>query len=198
MTRLLLLCALVGAAFFYLREPAPRPVRFASDAPLVIPAAVLATPAPTPSVEEPAESAVTAAAVPVPEPAPRAAGTLAKRAAPIPTSPAPTAIAVLDSPSAGLPARNAAAPRLTVTEILPDGTSRAAGGPTEPALPFARQLARRPAAEAVVEAAPAKPAPESAPSVAATVAAPAPPRPNQADAFFKNAARILAETEIPK
>jgi hypothetical protein len=218
MMRLLVLCALIGAAIFYMREPAQIPAFMTADAPLVPPA--LPTPVPAPLAVGPAPVAAPApvAIVPARDPAPAIASPVeppaaaepasvlakpvARRASPIPTSPVPLAITVHESPSAGLPKETSAAPRLPVTETLPDGTTRAAGGSSEPTLPIARVLARRP-----VAATPDVPAIEAPPAVAKVVAAPPPippaasvpvVRPSQADTYFKNAARILAETEIPK
>jgi len=212
MMRLLLLCVLIGGAWLYLREQPAHTVPFATDAPLEVPvpAPVVVTTAPAPQPAPVADAASTIGTpvtsltppTPLPEQGPQPPKPVAKRASPIPTSPIPTspipqAIAILESPSAGLPQRETAAPRLPVTEILPDGTARAAGGSTEPAPPIARQLARRPAAAATTDAAPAKAIPDAIPSTAPAAPA-ALLRPSQADAFFKNAARILAETEIPK
>ena len=202
MMRLILLCALIGVAVLYMREPARRPAFPTADIPLVAPMAapapVAATPAPQP---EPMPATTVVDETPAaPEATPRPAKPVARRASPIQTSPVPPAIAVLESPSAGLANRVSAAPRLPVTEILSDGTTRTAGGPSEPAPPLARVVSRRPAKESmeakVDEPPPAGPAfPAGLPSQATAVPV---PRPSQADAFFKNAARILAETEIPK
>jgi hypothetical protein len=226
MMRLLVLCALIGAAIFYMREPVQIPAFMTADNPLVPPTPP--TPAPAPVAAGPAPATTPApAAAPAPvaivsaqqrdsvpaiaspvappaaaEPAAVPAKPVARRASPIPTSPVPLAITVLESPSAGLPKETSAAPRLPVTETLPDGTTRAAGGSSGPTLPIARVLARRP-----IAATPEAPAIEAPPAAAKVVAAPPPvppvaavpvARPSQADAYFKNAARILAETEIPK
>ncbi len=202
MMRLILLFALIGAAILYMREPARRQAFPTADIPLVPPVAapmpVAATPVPLP---EPIPATTLVDETPAaPEVTPRPAKPVARRASPIQTSPVPPAIAVLESPSAGLANRVSAVPRLPVTEILPDGSTRTAGGPSEPALPLARVLPRRPAKENMEakadEQLPAAPAVTAGPPSQAT-GAPA-PRPSQADAFFKNAARILAETEIPK
>jgi hypothetical protein len=188
MTRLLLLCALIGAAYLYLQPAAPgpaqRPLSLPADAPLV--PAPVARAEPAPDVPVPVATA-TPDLPKAPEPAPRESRTVARRASPIPTSPLPPALAALESPTAGLVAR-----RQPVTELLPDGTTRPAGGPTEQAPPLARRLPRAQAPEAQ------ELAPKAPPTASAATLPPPAPRPSQADAFFKNAARILAETEIPK
>jgi hypothetical protein len=204
MIRLLLLCALIGAAYLYLQPttPASNQLALPTDAPAVpAPAArIESAPAAQPEAALPAPPVTTAPDPPrAPESVPRESRSVARRASPIPTSPLPPALAALESPSAGLAAR-----RQPVTELLPDGTTRPAGGPTEPAPPLARIVPRAQPESSTdngsrAQSAPSRAAPSAVTKPLETPAtAPTPVRPSQADTFFKNAARILAETEIPK
>ena len=207
MTRMLLLCLVLGGfAFMAWREPPVKPAGMPrtwqpTDTP--VPAASL--PAPTAIQETPSRASVAptieAAPLPLsdlvaPTPAPRKPQTVARPAKPVQTSPIPEALRILEPQSAGLPNAVAAAPRLSVDEILSDGTVRNAGGPSgeAPMPPLARRLPRVTASEAVS-------APTSLPAAAApapTMATVASPRPTSPDVFLKNAARILAETELPR
>ena len=197
MIRFLVVAGVLGTvAYMAVREPAPRVAHVPASwqAPREIEAAPIAA--------EPPRSPMVAMPTAEPEPptppsgrfvdestAGRKRPTVAARpAAPVPTSPPPAALAILDSPSAGLP-KVTAVSRLRVDEVLPDGSTRPAGGPAD--APQAPSLASR------LQARP--PAEPAAPAAAAVNTIPVAPRAaSSPDTFLRNAARILAETELPK
>lgn len=208
MIRLIFLLVLIGGAYSLVwrqSEPLPRmpatlevvPTPATPMVPVGVHAPAVPIEAPivrSASSAPPATSEVSLeGAKPVQNPAPprQRPQIMARSASPIPTSSAPEAPLLVGQVAVETPLAGAV-PREPVLEILPDGSSRPAGGPSNAAPPLVRRIPR-PAASAQPQPEPVTIPPSTPPAAIESA-----PRPNQADRFLRNAARILAETEIPK